>query len=217
MKITHYGHACVLAELETPAGPARVLFDPGAYDQGFEELTGLDAVLITHEHPDHLDAGRLAALHQANPSARVLAGPGAAARLAEAGIAHAEPADGARVTVAGAAPVRAVAGEHAVIHPDLPCVPNTGYLLGDSLYHPGDAFTLPPGEVDVLLLPTGGPWMKASEAIDFLRAVAPRVAVPVHQAGLADVHRDLHYHLFRTLGPQGTEVRVLTPGVAAAL
>jgi L-ascorbate metabolism protein UlaG (beta-lactamase superfamily) len=48
IRITHYGHACVLAEL---AGRTRVLFDPGTYSAGFEELTGLDAVLITHDIP----------------------------------------------------------------------------------------------------------------------------------------------------------------------
>ena len=48
-RLTHYGRACVLAEL---AGQIRVLFDPGTYSAGFEDLTGLDAILITHAHPD---------------------------------------------------------------------------------------------------------------------------------------------------------------------
>jgi L-ascorbate metabolism protein UlaG (beta-lactamase superfamily) len=53
-------------------GSRRILFDPGTYSADFEELTGLDAVLITHEHPDHHDAERLARLAAANPQARVV-------------------------------------------------------------------------------------------------------------------------------------------------
>src|SRR5277367_2154578 len=66
VRITHYGHACVLAELPDRT---RVLFDPGTYSAGFEDLAGLDAVLVTHEHPDHFDAERLPRLVEANPDA----------------------------------------------------------------------------------------------------------------------------------------------------
>ena len=37
----------------------------------------------------------------------------------------------------------------------------------------------------MLGLPTGAPWLKLSEAVDFLRAVAPRTAVPIHEAVLS--------------------------------
>jgi len=35
-------------------GAARLLIDPGAFSTDFETLTGLDAVLVTHEHSDHV-------------------------------------------------------------------------------------------------------------------------------------------------------------------
>jgi L-ascorbate metabolism protein UlaG (beta-lactamase superfamily) len=85
------------------------------------------------------------------------------------------------------------------------------------LFHPGDSCTMPSGPVRILLLPTGGPWMKLSESVDYLRAVGPENAIPIHQAGLADIHRQLHYQLFRGLAPSGTTVRVLDHGTAAAL
>lgn len=210
MKITHFGHACVLVELQA----ARLLFDPGTYAGGFEDLTDLDAILITHEHPDHLDADRLAALMKANPAAQLITGPGGAAGLQ--GIDHLSLAEGDSATVAHTT-VRAIGGEHAVIHPDLPCVRNNAYLLDDLLLHPGDAFALPPHPVKVLLLPTGGPWMKVSDSIDYLRAVRPEIAIPIHQAGLAGVHQQLHYQLFRSLAPSGTQVQVLDHAVAASL
>ena len=67
---------------------------------------------------------------------------------------------------------------HAVIHPEFPRLFNSGYVVtaGDAkVYHPGDALTEPGEEVDVLLVPSSAPWLKASEAIEFARAVkAPR-------------------------------------------
>jgi hypothetical protein len=77
--------------------------------------------------------------------------------------------------------VRAYGGWHAVIHPDLPRMPNLGFLVADSLYHPGDSFDVPAGAtVDTLFVPVTAPWLKISEAIDFVRAVAPRQAFALH-------------------------------------
>ncbi|MEU6607120.1 MBL fold metallo-hydrolase [Streptomyces shenzhenensis] len=216
MKITHFGHACVLVEIERNGRTARLLFDPGTYATGFEDIRDLDAVLITHEHPDHLDIERLAPLLGANSGARLIVDEGSSARLAEADLQHETVGKGDTITVAEV-PVQVVAGDHAVIHPQLPCVHNNGYLVDQRLFHPGDAFVLPPQQVDVLLLPTGGPWMKASEAIDYLRAVAPRTAIPIHQAGLAAVHQQLHQQLFSNLGPQECSVQVLDHGTATAV
>jgi L-ascorbate metabolism protein UlaG (beta-lactamase superfamily) len=51
MNITHFGHACVLVEMDG----IRTLIDPGAYATGFEDVVDLDLVLATHEHRDHVD------------------------------------------------------------------------------------------------------------------------------------------------------------------
>ncbi len=48
MRITKFGHACVRVEFDGTT----VVLDPGVFtDAG--ALDGADAVLITHEHPDH--------------------------------------------------------------------------------------------------------------------------------------------------------------------
>lgn len=203
MQITHYGHACVLLE----TGRARLLFDPGAFSSGFEQLRELDAVLITHQHFDHVDQERLPALLAANPGARLITDPATAELLAGQDRAP-EPARVGESFDVGGTRVDVVGGRHAVIHPDIPVIDNAGLVVdGGAFYHPGDSFHVPEQRIDVLGLPSSGPWLKLAEAVDFLRAVAPRAAVPIHEKVLSVP--DVHYRLFEQLGPEGTELRVL--------
>ncbi|MBU3067777.1 MBL fold metallo-hydrolase [Nocardia sp. NEAU-G5] len=219
MEITHYGHACVYAEISDAHGSQRrVLFDPGTYSRGFEQLRDLDLIMITHSHPDHLDVGRLSQLLADNPTAELVLGTHSAGVLAEAG--HKDAAGSASHVVASGdersvrgIDIRVVGGEHACIHSALPPSDNLGFILGGGLLHPGDAFDNPAQPIDVLLLPIGGPWMKIGEGIDYLRAVAPRVAIPIHQAGLAEIHQNMHCGLLKNLAPNGTEIVVLEHGV----
>jgi L-ascorbate metabolism protein UlaG (beta-lactamase superfamily) len=200
VRITHYGHACLLID----TGAARLLFDPGTFSAGFEAVDGLDAVLITHQHPDHLDPERLGPLLAANREARLIVDAGTAGQLGSRP--HEVLAPGASVQVGGSR-IDVLGGEHAVIHPDIPVIPNNAYLIDGTHLHPGDSFTPPPAPVDVLFLPTGAPWLKLSEAVDYLRAVAPRTAVPIHEAVLA--MPAMHYRMFDALGPEPTTLRVL--------
>jgi L-ascorbate metabolism protein UlaG (beta-lactamase superfamily) len=207
MRIVHFGHACVLVD----TGSARLLFDPGVFSSGFEDERDLDGILITHQHFDHIDAERLPALAAANPGAEIVVDPGTEEQAAQMGLSTARTVRPGDVVKIGGATVHVVGGDHAVIHQDIPVVPNTGYVVDDgAFYHPGDSFFVPEQRIDVLGVPTGAPWLKASEAVDFLRAVAPRIGVPIHEAVLA--RPEMHYGLFERLAPEGTAVKVLRPG-----
>lgn len=215
-ELVHLGHACVVVD----TGTSRILLDPGAFSDGWQTLEGLDAILVTHQHFDHLDIDKLPALLEQNPHAELVVDPGTAGLLRERGITHTQREPGESFTVAGR-PIEVVGaerGEHAVIHADIPVIANNGYVLrsdNGTVMHPGDAYVPAPDGVDVLLLPTGAPWLKVSEAVDYLRAVAPPVAVPIHEAVLANP--DLHYGLFDSLSPERTDVRVLPRGVATPM
>ena len=126
MQVTHFGHSCVLLD----TGSARLLVDPGTFSRGFEGLTHLDAVLVTHQHPDHLDPERLPALLAANPDARLVVDIGTAGELDGGRLGTTpetvEPGDAVRI---GGATVEVLGGQHAVIHPDIPVIPNNAYLV----------------------------------------------------------------------------------------
>jgi L-ascorbate metabolism protein UlaG (beta-lactamase superfamily) len=215
VKITHYGHACVLLELSTP-NTTRILIDPGTYSTGFESLENLDALLFTHAHPDHIDMTRVPALAEANPGMMIAADRGSAATLAEHSVAH-HVAGGPESLTVGDIGIDVLTEDHAVIHCDLPNVTNNGYVIDGHTLHPGDAFVECSDAVEILLLPVGGPWMKIGEAVDYLRRVRPRVVIPIHQAGLAQLHQDLHYGLLKNLGPPECEMIVLEHGVTVTV
>jgi L-ascorbate metabolism protein UlaG (beta-lactamase superfamily) len=204
MQLTHFGHSCLLADFDHTT----LLFDPGTFSHGFEGITGLSAIVITHQHPDHVDQARLPALLDANPGAALYADPQTAEQLDV-------PCQQVRVGDAlsvGELTIRAVGGRHAVIHPEIPVIENISYLVGDGehparLMHPGDALFVPDEPVDVLATPAAAPWMRVSEAVDYLRAVAPTQAVPIHQGMISPDGRRIYYGLLTTL--TSTEFQVL--------
>jgi len=212
--VTHLGHACLLVE----TGGARLLLDPGTFSHGFEELTGLDAILITHQHVDHVDVERLPALLEANDGAQLVAEPEIATELTKVGL-DARPLHPGEQLTAGSAGVRAIGGTHALIHADIPRVGNVGLVLSadgePTLFHPGDCYEARPGPdeapggVDVLALPLNAPWAVLRDTVDFVRAVRPRTAVPVHDALLSPTGRALYLRLIGSLAGDGTEIRDL--------
>jgi L-ascorbate metabolism protein UlaG (beta-lactamase superfamily) len=208
MQVTHFGHSCVLLD----TGAARLLIDPGNFSKDFEGVDGLDAVLVTHQHPDHLDPERLPALLRRNPDARLIVDSGTAEQLDD--VEHEVVAPGTTLEIAGAR-VQVLGGQHAIIHPDIPRIVNNGYLVDGTHFHPGDALDTVPANLEVLFLPTAAPWQKLADAVTYLRDVAPRTAVPIHQGILAVP--GMYYGHFERLGPEKTAIKVLEAGVATSL
>jgi L-ascorbate metabolism protein UlaG (beta-lactamase superfamily) len=206
MRITHLGHSCLLVEV----ADVRVLVDPGTFAEDFPEVRDLDLVVVTHQHPDHLDAARIPDLLRANPRAEVLCDPGSVEPLRAAGVegrAHDGP------TRVGDLTVTPVGEVHALIHDEIPRIPNVGVRLeadGEpSLFHPGDALDAEPGEVEVLAFPLNAPWQRSREMTGFLRRLDPPVAVPIHDGLLQKRGRDLYLSQAGQLGGRRTRIEDL--------
>ena len=175
MKITKYGHCCLLVEEKG----VRFLTDPGTFTaDAHASLTGIDAILYTHEHGDHYHLDSLTQLLENNPDAIVLCNEGVSVLLAAEHIAHTVLTNGAH-THKGIS-ITGVSGDHAEIHSSIPRIQNTGFLIAGRLWYPGDAWIDPGTTFDVLALPVAGPWMKISEAADYAIRLAPKKAFPVH-------------------------------------
>jgi L-ascorbate metabolism protein UlaG (beta-lactamase superfamily) len=167
-------------------GTARLLIDPGGFSSGFSELRDLTAILITHQHPDHVDEAKLPALVAANPDATLVVDPDTEALTTKLGLTATVASPGDALELGGAA-ITSVGGTHATIYQDFPGITNAGYLIDHgAFYHPGDSFHVPEQAVDVLGVPTYAPWMKIAEAADFVHAVKPRVSIPIHEGMLAN-------------------------------
>jgi L-ascorbate metabolism protein UlaG (beta-lactamase superfamily) len=193
MRISKYGHSC----LHIVEGSASILIDPGTFSQGFETLSGLTAVLVTHQHADHVDPKRLPLLLRGNPDATLYADPGTVELLAKEDIDATAVKDGEKLDVGIG--VEVFAGDHAIIHRDIPVIGNAMYLVGGRLLHPGDSLVEIDRPVEILALPTSAPWMAVKEAVEYFRAVDPKVAIPIHEKLMANPA--MVYGLLTRLGP----------------
>ncbi|CAM5664756.1 MULTISPECIES: MBL fold metallo-hydrolase [Streptomyces] len=206
MKLTKKSHACVRLEKEGQT----LVIDPGGFSEEDAAL-GADAILVTHEHPDHFDEFRLRAAMENNPAAHIWTLKSVADQVEAAfpGRVH-TVGHGDTFTAAGF-DVQVHGELHAVIHPDIPRITNVGYLIdGGKVFHPGDALTVPGQAVETLLVPVMAPWNKISEVIDYVREVGPRRAYDVHDALLTDLALPLYEGHLGRLG--GTEHQRLHPG-----
>ncbi|GGK70846.1 MBL fold metallo-hydrolase [Sphaerisporangium melleum] len=209
MKLTKHGHACVRLEKDG----STLVIDPGGLTEA-TALDGADAVLITHEHFDHLDAARLAALR---PDVQIWTCASAAEHLSGLGNKVNVVGEGDSFTAAGFE-VGVLGREHARIIMDLPVVQNIGFLVDDELFHPGDAFTVPGRPVGTLLTPTSGPWLKAAEFVDYLREVAPSRAYSIHDGLYNEVGLSLVDNFLKMRGDaQQADFRRLAPGESVEL
>jgi L-ascorbate metabolism protein UlaG (beta-lactamase superfamily) len=207
MRITKFTHACL--RIEHDGGV--LVIDPGVYTEA-EALDGADAVLITHEHMDHVDIEALRALKRPELTVHTHADVGAQLSDLDAELYAVAPGD---TFVAAGMTIRAHGGRHAVIHPDIPRIVNVGFVIDTRdgpLYHPGDAFHIPDEEIATLFVPVSAPWLKLAEAIDFTREIAPERAFALHDSLLVDVGQQMVTgHMTRL---SGTRYARLEPGAS---
>lgn len=178
MHIKKLSHCCLVIDVNQK----RIVLDPGSYSiEQHDKVAHADIVLITHEHADHFHLESLKSLVKRSKDIAVITNDRVGEMLAKEGVEHKVMKHGNAIDVKGVH-IEAYGKEHALIHNSIPPVSNVGFFIENRFFFPGDAFTDPKREVDVLALPVAGPWMKLSEAVDYALAIKPRLAFPVHDA-----------------------------------
>ena len=208
MKITRYGHSCLLIE----DNGVRVLTDIGTMNETPQDV-GVSAIVISHEHGDHFDIEKIKDVLSRNPDAQVITHAAVGEKLKKAGISFVAIEPGESLSVNGFM-IESYGTDHAAIYETMPCR-NTGFLLAEKLFMPGDALhDVPSKPVEILALPTSGPWMKLAEAIDYAKAVKPKAAFPIHDALYTDQVRKggIATWMGNFLSPAGIEFVNVLPG-----
>jgi L-ascorbate metabolism protein UlaG (beta-lactamase superfamily) len=184
MKLTKYEHATLVLE---KSGQTLVV-DPGTFTMPLTEVRDVVAVVITHEHPDHWTPEQLDRVLAMSPDAKIYGPQGVA--IAASAYPVIVVKDGDEIT-AGAFDLKFFGSRHAVIHSSIPVIDNVGVMVDDTLFYPGDSFTIPPVAVDTLAVPAGAPWLKIAEVIDYEAAVKPRRSFPVHEMVLSVIGKNM--------------------------
>ncbi len=212
MRLTKLGHACVRLEKDGAA----LVIDPGIWS-GPDAAAGASAILITHEHADHLDADRLRAALSGDAGLDVWTNAAVAAQFTDFGARMHTVAHGDTFTAAGF-DVHVYGQDHAQIHRDIPIVANTGFAVDGEVFHPGDALTIPEDRLPTLLLPVNAPWLKVSEMIDYARAVAPERGYAIHDGLLNSNGLNLMGNLLKVAAePGGISLARLESGTSVDL
>lgn len=184
MQLTKYDHACFTLEKDNQL----LVVDPGEWSSDFISPSNVVAIVITHDHSDHFDHEQIAAIIDENPDAIIIGPKTVTSRIEVFQTKTVQPGDSIDV---GSFHLEFFGGKHATIHPSIPPTTNVGVLVNELLYYPGDSLTLPGRPVDTLALPVAAPWIKISEAMDFLTQVHPRLAFPTHDAILSPIGKEL--------------------------
>lgn len=206
MRVTKFTHSCLRIE----AGGVLVV-DPGEFSEA-SALDGADAVLITHEHFDHVDVAAVTAAVARNPALRIHAHEAVLSLFPDAAEATVAVATGDTFEAAGLQ-IRVYGGQHAIIHPYVPVFANLGFLISDggtNLYHPGDSFVVPDEPVETLFAPLNAPWATVAQSLEFVRTVQPGRAFALHDGLLNERGAAVYGKHLESFGE--TDFRQVAPG-----
>jgi hypothetical protein len=152
-------------------------------------MSNVQAIVVTHQHDDHCWEEQLDRILALNPAVPIYAPSDVCERLAKnphgdrfntVAVYHGD------LHLAGSFQLEFFGSMHAEIHRSIPLVQNTGLMVNDELYYPGDSFTRPDRPVAVLACPSSAPWLKISEVMDFVDEVKPAFSFATHNIHLSD-------------------------------
>lgn len=183
MKITKLGHACLLVEMPAPVDRT-LLIDPGVFSEvSVDSLEFLDDIVITHEHPDHVDHELLKRLAAKFPKARIKTPATLVPKL-----------EGISVTADAVEGLEFFAAPHEGHPPRFNPPENVGVHYLDKLTHPGDSHHFTDTK-EILALPITAPWGSVDGAVQLALALKPKHILPIHDWHLRDEARETEYDM----------------------
>src|SRR4051812_17358036 len=124
MNIKKIGHCCLIIKEQG----LTIMTDPGSFSTGQNEVTGIDVVLITHEHQDHLHVDSLKQVMKNNPQAKIITNTSVGKILDAEHIPYTIIAHNQTTTI-NSILIEGLGTTHAEIYKTIPSVENTGYMI----------------------------------------------------------------------------------------
>ena len=181
MKITKYGHACLLVEDNN----RRLIIDPGSLTKLPAKLENIMTVVVSDEHYDHFDIDNLKVIVSQNPDVDIYTTAVVAKQLTANNI-KCQAINGHEVISSNGFRLEFNEIDHAIVHGVSPCRVLT-VLVDSSLYYASDSFEPIKTRVKVLAIPTSGPWFKVTTAIDYANAINADYLIATHNGLNSDV------------------------------
>lgn len=189
----------------------KILTDPGLFNLAeVADINGVDVLLVTHEHGDHLHIEAVKTILKNNPNIRVVTNKAVGAILEKENVKHEIVAHNQSATIKGVL-IEGFGQKHAEIYKQIGQVENTGYFIAEQLFYPGDALTNPGKPVEILAAPIAGPWIKISEAVKYILEIHPKACFPVHEA-IASIPQFYYGTLQKALEGSGITAHIFEKG-----
>lgn len=171
MKISKHLHSCLLVEDEGRT----ILVDPGNYSYeakalDINQLNRLDAIVITHEHQDHMYIPWIKEILQKFPNTPIFTTESAKKLLEQEGIKNVNTKGNDFISLEPVPHERIWMG---------PACENVLATLFEKFVTPGDSHTFQTS-IEVLALPVQAPWGSTTRAVELALELKPKVIVPIH-------------------------------------
>ena len=207
MKLTKYEHACLILD----NGKSRLVIDPGCFTNLPSDLTNVGCLVVTEEHVDHFDLENIRKIAKQNPEVKIFTTEPVSTQLSEANITS--------VTIVGEQTFKEAGyvinfyeTDHAPTYRKSPCR-SLSIKIDDYLYYPSDSYNPSDDEVEILALPTSGPWHKVEEAIDFANSIKSKKILVTHNGLYGDNGNAVANHFIKmNIADESREYIFLKPG-----
>ncbi len=207
MKVTKYPQSTLILEKEG----RRILIDPGSFTAAkysADDFAEIEAIVLTHRHPDHVDEGLIKSiLNKKN--------------VPVVGNTDTKEAFPELIT-------DIISDSETIIHAgftikahDLPHVPmvdgsagpqNTGYIIDDNFFHAGDGVDTTGVDVHYAAVPIAGPDLSLRDAHNLIKSIGAKVIIPIHYSLFTDEKPTAAIGLIQKFTPEIDELRVLANG-----